>query len=72
VNKFLHPPMQALKQAARDGDQMKLEAVCEEWSVSAAAERTAPVELDPAGNEKLQAEKAVSETVNAATVETRR
>jgi glutamyl-tRNA reductase len=37
VNKFLHPPMQALKQAARDGDETRLEAVCDEWSVSAAA-----------------------------------
>ncbi len=37
VNKFLHPPMQALKQAAREGDSVRLEAVCEEWSVSAAA-----------------------------------
>ncbi|MGA2534953.1 MAG: glutamyl-tRNA reductase [Terracidiphilus sp.] len=39
VNKFLHPPMQALKQAAREGDQVKLETVCEEWSVSADVER---------------------------------
>jgi hypothetical protein len=35
VNKFLHPPMQALKQAARESDQVRLDAVCEEWSVSA-------------------------------------
>ncbi|MFP5207631.1 MAG: hypothetical protein ACLGSH_19915, partial [Acidobacteriota bacterium] len=34
VNKFLHPPMQALKQAAREGDAVKLVAVCEEWSVA--------------------------------------
>jgi len=34
VNKFLHPPMQALKQAAREGDAIKLVAVCEEWSVT--------------------------------------
>ena len=37
VNKFLHQPMAALKQAAREGDQSKLDALCEEWSVSAAA-----------------------------------
>ena len=37
VNKFLHPPMPALKQAAREGDSAKLDALCEEWSVSAAA-----------------------------------
>ena len=34
VNKFLHPPMQALKQAAREGDSTRLDALCEEWSVS--------------------------------------
>jgi glutamyl-tRNA reductase len=27
VNKFLHPPMQALKQAARDGDVARIEAI---------------------------------------------
>lgn len=36
VNKFLHPPMQALKHAAREGDAARLDAVCEEWSVSSA------------------------------------
>ncbi len=34
VNKFLHPPMQALKQAAREGNSARLDALCEEWSVS--------------------------------------
>jgi glutamyl-tRNA reductase len=42
VNKFLHPPMQALKQAAREGDSVKLDALCEEWSVSSAAQNEAP------------------------------
>ncbi len=37
VNKFLHPPMQALKQAAREGDSARLDALCEEWSVSPSA-----------------------------------
>ena len=37
VNKFLHPPMQALKQAAREGNSARLDALCEEWSVSPAA-----------------------------------
>ncbi len=36
VNKFLHPPMQALKQAAREGDAARLDALCDEWSVSPA------------------------------------
>ena len=37
VNKFLHPPMQALKQAAREGDSARLDALCDAWSVSADA-----------------------------------
>jgi glutamyl-tRNA reductase len=36
VNKFLHPPIQALKQAAREGDSARLDALCDEWSVSPA------------------------------------
>ena len=35
VNKFLHPPMTALKQAARENDAVRLEAVCSEWQVPA-------------------------------------
>ncbi len=34
VNKFLHPPMQALKHAAREGDSSRLDAICDVWSVS--------------------------------------
>jgi glutamyl-tRNA reductase len=34
VNKFLHPPMQAIKQAAREGDSVRLDALCEAWSLS--------------------------------------
>ena len=34
VNKFLHPPMQALKQAARENDAARLEALCQTWSLS--------------------------------------
>jgi glutamyl-tRNA reductase len=37
VNKFLHPPMQAIKQAAREGDMVRVEALCDAWSVSAEA-----------------------------------
>ena len=37
VNKFLHPPIQALKQAAREGNSARLDALCEAWSVSASA-----------------------------------
>jgi len=38
VNKFLHQPMQALKQAARDNDSARLEALCEAWSLPIARE----------------------------------
>jgi glutamyl-tRNA reductase len=41
VNKFLHPPMQALKQAARENDATRLEALCETWSLPANAENPA-------------------------------
>ena len=37
VNKFLHPPMQALKQAARENDAARMDALCETWSLPAAA-----------------------------------
>ena len=40
VNKFLHPPMQALKQAARENDATRLEALCETWSLPTAPEPT--------------------------------
>jgi glutamyl-tRNA reductase len=78
VNKFLHPPMQALKQAARDGDAARLEALCDVWSVPAAApelvEQPAPpaVESKPAeskSTESIQTERAAE---SAPPVEVRR
>jgi glutamyl-tRNA reductase len=49
VNKFLHPPMQALKQAARENDSTRVDALCEAWSLPSVSEPTpkpadAPVE----------------------------
>jgi glutamyl-tRNA reductase len=41
VNKFLHPPMRAFKQAARAGDAARLDRLCEEWSVSPLAPEAA-------------------------------
>ena len=38
VNKFLHPPMQALKQAARENDSTRVEALCDTWSLPSVAE----------------------------------
>ncbi len=57
VNKFLHPPMQAIKQAAREGDFAKLDALCEEWSVSTAApgEGTSAAAIRTAANEEAVA-----------------
>ena len=52
VNKFLHPPMQALKQAARDGDETRIETLCDEWSVSSAA----PAEAQPASEATAKTE----------------
>jgi len=75
VNKFLHPPMQALKQAAREGDQVRLDAVCEEWSVSAGPELvrdSVPAQPQAIGGEKPETERADSAPVSAASVETRR
>ena len=39
VNKFLHPPMQALKQAARENDEARLDALYETWSLPAATDK---------------------------------
>jgi glutamyl-tRNA reductase len=76
VNKFLHPPMQALKQAAREGDQVRLDALCEAWQVSAGADHKAdPVAAaGPNANhgEKPATEKAEDVAVSAAGVEIRR
>jgi glutamyl-tRNA reductase len=38
VNKFLHPPMQALKRAAREGNSARVDALCDAWSVPAGTE----------------------------------
>ena len=38
VNKFLHPPMQALKQAARENDSARLDALCDALSLPASRE----------------------------------
>jgi len=42
VNKFLHPPMQALKQAARENDATRMEALCETWSLPTAGPAREP------------------------------
>ena len=39
VNKFLHPHMQALKQAARENDSARVEALCDSWSLPATVDK---------------------------------
>ena len=73
VNKFLHPPMQALKQAAREGDSARLDVLCETWSVTADATReidsqTRPPIAEPANPEP---EKAEGSSVNKSRMEAR-
>jgi glutamyl-tRNA reductase len=54
VNKFLHPPMQALKQAARDNDSTRVEALCDAWSLPAVADppsNLAEIPAAPASSE---------------------
>jgi glutamyl-tRNA reductase len=43
VNKFLHPSMQALKQAARDNDSSRMQALCDAWSLPSVTDRSADV-----------------------------
>jgi hypothetical protein len=57
--------MQALKQAARDGDETRLEALCDEWSVSPAASAEAQPATEPAT-------KAEPKTPNAENPESKR
>jgi glutamyl-tRNA reductase len=79
VNKFLHPPMQAIKQAAREGDSARLDLLCEEWSVPAAPPEplaatpaTRELPLAPIAVKKSAAPAAESEAVPEPTVEGRR
>ncbi|MGB6191709.1 MAG: glutamyl-tRNA reductase [Terracidiphilus sp.] len=59
VNKFLHPPMQALKQAARDNDPERVEALCEVWSLPSTAEKET-AEKEPPAPSPAEAEEAAA------------
>src|SRR6185437_16967719 len=53
VNKFLHPPMQALKQAARENDAVRMEALCETWSLPGTNNQGGPEAVtEPAASEQ--------------------
>jgi glutamyl-tRNA reductase len=47
VNKFLHPPMQALKQAARENNGARMEALCETYSLPAIPDPLLDPIIDP-------------------------
>lgn len=71
VNKFLHPPMQALKQAARENDSIRVDALCETWSLPSVAEK-APVaedlkpELKPTASPEVNSMKDHTESETSA------
>ncbi len=65
VNKFLHPPMQALKQAARENDSTRVDALCEAWSLPGVSEQEAkPPESEPASAPGLTEEIKSAESHN--------
>jgi glutamyl-tRNA reductase len=69
VNKFLHQPMQALKQAARENDAARLDALCDTWSLPStriADDTTAPEvrEMGAAGKATTGGENAPSEAAS--------
>ena len=65
VNKFLHPPMQAIKQAAREGDSARLDALCEAWSVSAEATPDAERQVQKSAHREASSEQADTEQKKA-------
>jgi glutamyl-tRNA reductase len=77
VNKFLHPPMQALKQAAREGNQARVDALCEAWQVSAVSDREAERvagagDAGAMASDGAEAASTEDASVSAESVETRR
>jgi glutamyl-tRNA reductase len=70
VNKFLHPPMQALKQAARENNSARVDALCDVWSLPGVSGREA--DIDPelqvpeaGGNSKSGKDADLTETSGA-------
>ncbi len=59
VNKFLHPPMQALKQAARENDSTRVDALCDVWSLPTIAAQE-PDTIPPALDTTSQPAKDIS------------
>jgi glutamyl-tRNA reductase len=71
VNKFLHPPMQAIKQAAREGDSARLDALCDAWSVAREPEAAQePVKPEQVKIDMESEAAAPAETNPATSIET--
>jgi glutamyl-tRNA reductase len=68
VNKFLHPPMQALKQAARENDSARVEALCGTWSLPTGGEKEAAPRPVETGAAQGVAEKVEGARVNETSV----
>ena len=60
VNKFLHPPMQALKQAARENDSDRVEALCDVWSLPATPQNEVSAPVPASAEPAAEPEKAVA------------
>ncbi len=65
MNKFLHPPMQALKQAAREGDSARLDALCDVWSVPAGSTEPAEPAVAPVKASPMQPESEAAPETHA-------
>jgi glutamyl-tRNA reductase len=70
VNKFLHPHMQAIKKAAREGDSARLDALCEAWSVHLRGEQAEEAGQKP--ETKAQEAEAPKRSAGEERVEARR
>ena len=54
VNKFLHPHMQAIKQAAREGDSARLDVLYDAWSVGPESEPVTQATAKASGSENSE------------------
>jgi len=71
VNKFLHPPMTALKQAAREGDSARLDALCDTWALPASAVQEPELEASSPASGATVSEKTKDVKMTETTMERR-
>ena len=63
VNKLLHQPMQAIKQAARENDATRLEALCDTWSLPTVQEISPGPDKRNASEREAKTTESAAETV---------